>query len=103
MSNEEQKVNFAYDEVVRALLKEKNIREGRWMITIEFGLGATMIGPNESNLRPAAILPIVSIGLTKTEQVSNLSVDASTVSPSAAKAVPTRKKRAVKKASARTK
>lgn len=75
---------FTYKEVVEALLKQSHIHEGLWSLYVEFGIAAANAGPSEQDLKPAAIVPIVSLGIAKAEKVNNLTVDASVVNPSRA-------------------
>jgi hypothetical protein len=72
---------FTYKEVVTALLKEQNIHEGMWTLFVRFGLNAANLGPNDDELRPAAIIPLLEIGLQKGEKENNVTVDAAKVNP----------------------
>lgn len=72
---------FSHKEVVTALLKSQNIHEGIWGLYIEFGIGATNIGPNPNEVQPAAIVPVLKIGLQQFDTLSNISVDAAAVNP----------------------
>ncbi len=72
---------FDHKEVVTALIKTQGLREGLWMLHLEFGLSATNIGPSDDNLVPAAIVGLIKIGLQRAEKPSNLSVDAGEVNP----------------------
>jgi len=72
---------FSYREVVTALLKAQGIHDGLWMLFVRFGLSAANVGPNDEELKPAAIIPILEIGLQKAEKESNLAVDAAKVNP----------------------
>lgn len=72
---------FSYQEVATALLKAQGIHEGVWQVFVRFGLNATNLGPTDNELKPAAIIPILEIGLQKAEKPSNLSVDAAMVNP----------------------
>lgn len=74
-------IAFSYHEVVTALLKAGDIHEGIWGIFIRFGLGATNVGESETVLRPAAIVPVLEIGLQKFDKESNIAVDAAKVNP----------------------
>lgn len=94
--SDETKISFSYEEVIQALLRAKGVSEGIWSISFEFALGATQIGPNDKELRPCAIVPVVSIGLARSEKLTNLSVDASTISST--KAVVVKKTASKKKA-----
>lgn len=85
-------IHFAYKEIAEALVKQAGIREGKWQLVAEFAVvGANIPWPplpipvqnpeNLPNLVPAAILPIVKIGLARVDKENALSVDASVVNP----------------------
>jgi len=75
--------SFTHQEVAAALVKQQGIHEGIWGIYIEFGFGAGNIGqaPNDTNLVPAAIIPITKIGIQRFPEPNNLTVDAEKVNP----------------------
>jgi hypothetical protein len=52
------------------------------MLYVEFGLGAANIGPAEDQINPAAIIPVVKLGLQKGTKEDALTVDAAKVNPS---------------------
>lgn len=66
---------FTFQEVAAQLAKEAGVTEGYWGISIKFGLQGVNIGPSDE-LRPAAIVPVMEIGLQQFERPNNLSVDA---------------------------
>lgn len=74
---------FTYKEVVEALLKHQGLHDGIWGMYMEFGIrGANIgVGPEDESLLPAAIVPVVKIGLQRFDKVHQLSVDASEVNP----------------------
>ncbi|OFV99942.1 MAG: hypothetical protein A3F68_10280 [Acidobacteria bacterium RIFCSPLOWO2_12_FULL_54_10] len=72
---------FTFKEVVEALLKQQGIHEGIWGLYIKFGIKAANIGPDENDIRPSAIIPILEIGLQKFEKESNIAIDAAKVNP----------------------
>jgi hypothetical protein len=72
---------FSYREVVEALIKKQGLHEGIWGLSVNFGIQATNVGPNELDLKPAAIIPILSIGIQRFEKENNLSADAAKVNP----------------------
>ena len=74
-------VVFSFHEVVTALVKAADIHDGIWGLFVRFGLGASNVGESETALRPAAIVPIVEIGLQKFDKESSIAVDASKVNP----------------------
>lgn len=76
---ETKQIAFTHKEVVEALLKQQGIHEGIWSLYVEFGLGAVNVGGSEDSVLPAAIIPVVKIGIQKADKVNNLSVDAAQV------------------------
>ena len=72
---------FTHKEVVECLVKKQGITEGIWGLYIRFGLNAANIGPTADEFVPAAIVPIVEIGLQKMDKVSKIAVDAAKVNP----------------------
>lgn len=74
---------FSHKEVVTALIKQQKIHNGIWMLAINFGFGASNVGqtPDGTDLNPAAIVPVIGIGLQKAAELNNMSVDAAVVNP----------------------
>ena len=73
---------FTYKEVVEALIRYNNLHEGLWGLSIEFGLAAANIAPEAGgDLLPTAIIPVKKIGLTRSNEPNNLTVDAAEVNP----------------------
>lgn len=83
MMAETKQITFTHKEVVEALIKHAGFHEGRWALHVRFGLAASNIGPSEEAMNPAAVVPILELGLSKTDKITNLSVDAAEVNPSA--------------------
>ena len=80
---ETSQVTFTFKEVVTALLKEQGIHDGIWGLVVNFGLSANNLGASEGDLRPAAVIPILTLGIAKFDKETNLSVDAAKVNPKA--------------------
>ena len=78
---ETSQIIFSHKEVVAALIKQQGIHEGIWGLWVKFGIQGANLGPGPTNLMPAAIVPLLEIGLQKFEEVTNLSVDAAEVNP----------------------
>ena len=81
---EVKQIEFELKEVAEALVRFHNIHEGFWGISVRFGLQGINITSQPDgggDLTPAAIIPILKIGLQKFEDLNNLSVDASKVNP----------------------
>jgi hypothetical protein len=72
---------FSYKEIVETLIKSQGIHEGIWGLFVRFGINAANIGESEELVRPAAIIPILELGLQKMQKESNIAVDAAKVNP----------------------
>jgi hypothetical protein len=72
---------FNYAEVALALVKQQDIHEGIWAVAIKFGIGATLGGPSEAEAVPTAMVPVLSIGLTKVDKEGRNTVNAAKVNP----------------------
>jgi len=81
---EPQTITFEYKEIIEALLKYQGIHEGIWALHLEFGLqvGNINVNPPEEKLVPGLIIPLLKIGIGKTEKAGGISVDAAKVNPS---------------------
>jgi hypothetical protein len=79
---ETKSITFTHKEVVEALIRYNDIHEGLWTLSIEFGLAAANVGPEPSELLPAAIIAVKKIGLQRSEETNNLTVDAAEANPS---------------------
>jgi hypothetical protein len=76
-------IEFELKEVAEALVRYHDIHEGFWGISVRFGIQGINIAtsPSSGDLTPAAIVPILNIGLQKFDDLNNLAVDASKVNP----------------------
>lgn len=81
------KIDFSLAEITEMLIKQSDLHEGYWQLTVEFGMAAANIGPNELESRPAAIIPLQQVSLTKQKQKGNLTycLDANEVNPAPTK------------------
>jgi hypothetical protein len=87
---------FTYKEVAEALVKAQDLHEGLWGVYLEFGIGGGNIpaGPDNQTLVPAAIIPILRIGIQRFDQPNSLTVDAAEVNPAhAMRRKPTERRR----------
>jgi hypothetical protein len=73
--------SFSHKEVVEALIKRQGLHKGIWGLMLKFGVQGANMSFGPSNLVPAAIVPVVEIGLQKFDEVNSLSVDAAVVNP----------------------
>jgi hypothetical protein len=71
-------LTFPFKELAAILVRDAALTEGHWGIHVRFGLGATNIGEGDE-LRPAAIIPVVEVGIQKFDEPNALTVDASQV------------------------
>jgi hypothetical protein len=80
---EETEVMFTHKELVELMLKKQNIHEGIWMLSVRFGMQATNFGatPDGSDVLPTALIPVLAIGIHRTDKVNNVAVDASAANP----------------------
>lgn len=75
----EERFVFEYQELVEMMLRRKGIKEGRWILSVEFGIGAVNVRqPGVEVSQPAAIVPVKSIGIIRNDkaELDNLVVDA---------------------------
>ncbi len=79
---------FDLQEVLEELIRRQGLNKGRWKIVCELGFAGTNVqGPSsdgEPTMRPAAMVVIQRIGLTKTDETNNLTLDAAVVNPATA-------------------
>jgi len=80
-SESDTRIVTSHKKVAEALIKFHGIHEGIWGLFIRFGIGAANIGQDENSINPAAIVPVVEIGLQKFDKEGVLSVDAAKVNP----------------------
>lgn len=76
--------SFNLKEVTTALVKQQNLREGRWFVAFEFNLSAGNAGPGPNDLRPSAIVSINGMLLVRVrdgEPDLPFQVDAAQVNP----------------------
>ena len=78
---ESTQIVFTHKEVVEALLRKHGIHEGIWGLYIKFGIRGANVEGSLSDIHPAAIVPILEIGVQKFDAENNISVDAAKVNP----------------------
>jgi len=72
---------FPHKEIVQVLLEKQGIHEGIWGLLVKFGLKVSNVGSSPSDILPAAIIPVLEIGLQRVKEENNLAVDAAKVNP----------------------
>ena len=75
-----EKFTFSHKELAEILVKRLDIHEGIWGLYLEFGLQAINL-TNDDQQTPAAIVPLLKVGLQKFEKETTISVDATKVNP----------------------
>ena len=79
---------FSHQAVATDLIKKQGLHEGRWKLTLELGLGGNSVPLKKPDgtqeLYPAGLMLVTAIGITRTEEVNNLTVDAAEVNPAPA-------------------
>ena len=78
---EPNQITYTHREIVQILIRDRDLHEGIWGLYVRFGLGASNVGENDSQVQPAAIVPLVEIGLQKFDKETNISLDAAKVNP----------------------
>jgi hypothetical protein len=73
--------SFTLKEAAEALIKKQGLHEGLWSIYFEFGLSGATIQDASGQALPAAIVPIIKLGLQRVEEPTPLSVNAAQVNP----------------------
>ena len=81
MAEAQQLYTFTYKELAEVLVKQQGIHEGLWGVYVKFGINATNIGPTPKDIVPAAIVPILEIGIQRFKEENNLAVNAAIVNP----------------------
>lgn len=77
---------YTFRELATLLIKDQDIHEGRWMVGFEFGLMAVHSGSDPSEIKPAALVQVNKIALSRADDVplppeAGLIVDAAEVNP----------------------
>lgn len=72
---------FTPQAVAEALVKMQGLREGIWGLYVEFGVVSTTAGPSKEQQVPAAVVPVVKLGLQRMSAENSLAVDAAKVNP----------------------
>lgn len=77
---------ISHQALAELLVKQQGIHEGIWGLFIRFGINAVNIPSRLAEdspitLMPAAIIPVLEIGIQPFAEVNDLSVDAAVVNP----------------------
>jgi hypothetical protein len=75
---EQTQIIYSHRDVVESLVRKAGLHEGLWGLYIEFGISATnLINQEDKIALPAAVVPVVKIGIQRFEQPNSFTVDAS--------------------------
>jgi len=69
---------------VEELIKKQGLHEGLWRLVLEVGLVGTnvnVLNEGKTKLTPAGMVLVQRIGIVKTEEATDLTVDAAEVNP----------------------
>jgi hypothetical protein len=74
---------FNHKELVELMIKKQGLHEGIWSLSVRFGMQATNFGLSQdgADVLPTAIVPVMELGIHRTEKENNISVDAAKVNP----------------------
>lgn len=81
---EANRFEFSYQEVATALIKQQDLHDGIWAVSVKFGIAGILGGPTPEQSVPTAMVPVLNIGLTKADKEGNIAVDAARVNPAKA-------------------
>ncbi|BCF96599.1 hypothetical protein PPGU19_011680 [Paraburkholderia sp. PGU19] len=83
MPAEPTQLMYSHKELVTALVKDSDLHEGIWALSVNFGFGAANMGsnPEADDLNPTAVIPLLKVGLQRVDALNALAVDAAVVNP----------------------
>jgi hypothetical protein len=70
---------FSHKEVATALIRAQGLHEGIWGLYMKFGIAGANVGVTPGEVNPAAIVPILEIGLQRFDEENNISANAAKV------------------------
>ena len=71
---------FKFRKLAEILVREAGVQEGNWGLHVRFALtAANLTNPEDGETTPAAIVPLVEIGIQSFETPNGLTVDAAEV------------------------
>jgi hypothetical protein len=76
---EAKQIGFSYQELAELMVRKAEVKEGLWGIYMKFGIAGVNVGQSPEDVSPAAIVPVLEIGLQRFEEPSRLTVDAAEI------------------------
>lgn len=74
-------ISYDFKELATILIKREGIHDGLWCIHVRFGIRGANMGSSDEDVLPTAMVPILRLGIQKTDKRTNLTVDAAEVNP----------------------
>lgn len=71
--------SFPLTEVAALLVKKEGIKEGHWMIGVNFAIAVATAGPDKDRVRPSALVSVDNLVLTKVVEPGPLTINAEDV------------------------
>ncbi len=82
MAEANQQRTYTHRQLAEILVKDQGIHEGLWGLYVEFGIaGTNLANPKDGTVNPAAIVPVIRIGIQPFREASSMTVDAAEVNP----------------------
>jgi len=74
---------FSLREVAETLIKKQGLHEGKWLIGLEMGINAGIMGIDKDKARPGAMVIMNAIQLTRAlpDAPAQLVIDAAAINP----------------------
>lgn len=79
---------FSFREVATNLVRAQGIHEGHWGLYMEFAIQGMNVPGSGGDLHPAALVPIMKLGIQLFPEPNTLTVDAAEVNPAPPPAPP---------------
>lgn len=70
-------IMYSGSDILKLMLKDQGIREGNWVLALEFGFSAVTAGPTPETSMPSAIVGVGKVGIQRIDEANPTSVDAS--------------------------
>ncbi|UQV43462.1 hypothetical protein KIV45_15965 [Janthinobacterium lividum] len=72
-------IMYTGSEILKLMLKDQGIKEGNWVLALEFGFSAVTAGPTPETSMPSAIVGVGKVGLQRVDAANLISVDAAKI------------------------
>ena len=78
-------IGYTFKELAELLVRDRGITQGHWGVYVKFGLQAGNVGPTPTDIMPAAVVPILELGIQRFDEPNALTIDAAKLEPKLAK------------------